>query len=250
MELFSDAIFDTTKPTGLIRKILGLSTDSESGDIILDFFAGSGTTAHAVMTQNSEDGGNRKFICVQMPELCDEESEAFKTGYKTIANIAKERIRRAGEKIKKEKKGKLDFENKGLDSGFKVFKLDDSNFKVWNGNVKNAEELEKQMLEFVDNVKKESTAENMLYELLLKSGLDPNVSVEKKNADGESYYAVDGEKLVAYLGEKLSKEFVESILKAKPEKMICLDRVFAGNDQLKTNTALSMKSAKIDFRVV
>ncbi len=243
----SSEIFDFPKSPHLISKLI--SSLNEKEGIILDFFAGSGTTAHAVMAQNAEDGGNRKFICVQMPELCDEESEAFKAGYKTIADIAKERIRRAGEKIKD------DFSAKGgpaagWDSGFKVFKLDDSNFKIWNGNVKNAEELEKQMLEFVDNVKKESTEENMFWELLLKSGLDPNVPVELKSGAGENYYCVDGGKLIVYLGSKISKEFVDDIVQAKPEKMICLDRAFAGNDQLKTNTALSMESAKIDFRVV
>jgi adenine-specific DNA-methyltransferase len=233
----------------LLQSLIRLG-NVKNNEIVLDFFAGAGTTAHAVIAQNAEDGGNRKFICVQMPEFCDEKSEAYKAGFKTIADIAKERIRRASEKIKKENGSKLNFENKKLDFGFKVFKLDDSNFKIWNGNVKDPEELEKQMLEFVDNVKKESTAENMLYELLLKSGLDPNVSVKKKKANGGSYYSVDGGKLIVHLEGKISKELVEKILKAKPEKMVCLDRAFSGNDQLKTNTALSMESAKIDFRVV
>ncbi len=246
--LFDTDYFSSPKPVKLIKYLCEIST--KENDIILDFFAGSGTTGHAVMAQNVEDGGNRKFICVQMPELCDKESEAHKAGYKNIADIAKERIRRSGAKIKKENGSKLNFENKKLDSGFKVFKLDDSNFKIWNGNVKDPEELEKQMLEFVDNVKKESTAENMLYELLLKSGLDPNVSVEKKKANGGSYYSVDDGKLIVHLEGKITKELVEEILKAKPEKMVCLDRAFGGNDQLKTNTALSMESAKIDFRAV
>lgn len=266
-------LFDNPKPIMLLQSLIRLG-NAKNNEIVLDFFAGAGTTGHAVMAQNAEDGGNRKFICVQMPELCDEESEAYKAGYKTIADIAKERIRRAGKKIEDEvsekrghlnglrevygyKKGEIkevqsdmDVPAYDFDLGFKVFKLDDSNFKVWNGNVKDAEELEKQMLEFVDNVKKESTEENMLWELLLKSGLDPNVAVEMKKSAGENYYSIDGGKLIVYLGKKLSKEFVDSIVQAKPEKMICLDRAFAGNDQLKTNTALSMESAKIDFRVV
>jgi adenine-specific DNA-methyltransferase len=221
----------------------------KNNEIVLDFFAGSGTMGHAVIAQNAEDGGNRKYICIQMPEICDEESEAYKAGYKTIADIAKERIRRAGKKIISDCHSR-ESGNPEPDTGFKVFKLDDSNFKIWNGNVKTAEELEKQMLEFVDNVKKESTEENMFWELLLKSGLDPNVLAEKKSVAGEDYYSVDGGKLILYLGSKLSKEFVDSIAQAKPEKMICLDRAFAGNDQLKTNSALSLESAKIDFRVV
>lgn len=137
---FNKRIFPKPKPIGTIKRCLKLSTTKD--DIILDFFAGSGTTAHAVMQLNKEDGGNRKYICVQLPEKCDEKSEAYKAGYKTIADIAKERIRRAGAKIRAEveaertkQKGQLQFDDAGIvpmpDSGFKVFKLANSNFKQW-----------------------------------------------------------------------------------------------------------------------
>ncbi|MDP4007748.1 MAG: site-specific DNA-methyltransferase [Candidatus Peregrinibacteria bacterium] len=247
-ELMGAKVFDFPKPTGLIRRMLTVATESE--DIVLDFFAGSGTTAHAVMELNSKDGGNRKCISVQLPELCDEKSEAFKSGYKNISDISKERIRRAGKRIKDEKGSQLDLDGNKLDTGFKVFKLDQSNFKIWRTDVKNDEELIEQMNIFVDNVKKESTQDNILYELVLKSGLDLNVDVDKKEADKKAYYLLDGGKLVICLEDKLSQGLVDAILADKPEKAICLDKAFGGNDQLKTNTVLQMEAGKIDFKII
>jgi adenine-specific DNA-methyltransferase len=241
--IFEEKIFDTPKPTLLIKRMLELSTNNDESDIVLDFFAGSGTTAHAVMQQNADDEGNRKWICVQLPELCNEESEAYKTGYKTIAEIGKERIRRAGEKIK-------DKSDKKDDLGFKVLKMDKSNFKIWQGKFKDTENLLNAMAEFVDNVQKGSKEENILFELILKSGLDLNVPVEEKEFGGEKYYSLDGGKLVVYLGKKITKELSEEIQKAKPEKFICLDGCFQNNDQLKTNISLQMEQEKIDFKVI
>ena len=222
----------------------------DGNDIILDFFAGSCTTAHAAMQLNAEDGGNRKFICVQLPEACDEKSEAFRAGYKTIADIGKERIRRAGKKIAGENSGKLDFDGSKLDSGFKVFKLGESNFKQWQENIETAEQLEKQMKMFIDNVKPETLQENILYELILKSGLDLNVTVEAKKADGKQYFVINGGNLIICLADKITKPLIEKITKTKPEKFICLDRAFGGNDQLKTNTALQLEAENIEFKVI
>jgi adenine-specific DNA-methyltransferase len=240
-KLLGGNYFDNPKPISLIKRFAELCTKSD--DIILDFFAGSGTTAHAVMQQNSEDGGNRKWICVQLPELCDEESEAYKAGYKNIAEIGKERIRRAGKKIEKESENKIDL-------GFKVLKLDKSNFKIWQGKFENTENLLNSMADFVDNVAKGSKEENILFELILKSGLDLNVPVEEKEFDGERYYLLDSGKLIIYLGKKITKELSEKIQKAKPEKFICLDGCFQNNDQLKTNISLQMEQEKIDFKVI
>lgn len=271
--------FETVKPVRLIKKLLfhvkktnDISLDD--GDIVLDFFAGSGTTAQAVMEQNAEDGGNRKWICVQLPELCDESSEAYKAGFKTIAEIGKERIRRAGRKIEeavsekrgylnglkevygykkgeaKEVQAEMDSPAYDFDSGFKVLKLDKSNFKVWQGKFENTGKLLDAMADFVDNVEKGSKEENILFELILKSGLDLNVPVEEKEFDGDKYYSLDGGKLVVYLGKKIIKEFAEEIQKAKPEKFICLDGCFQNNDQLKTNISLQMEQEKIDFKVI
>jgi len=223
----------------------------DDDDIILDFFAGSCTTAHSVMALNAEDGGTRKFICVQLAEPCEEESEAFKAGFKTIAEIGKERIRRAGKKIRKEMEGNLTFDKNRLDLGFKVFRLEESNFKQWRENVKTGEELKEQMRMFVDNVKKGAASEDMLFEIILKnSRFDLNVKVEKNTFDGVDYYVLaDGLEIIC-LAEKITKKLVERVLKDRPERFTCLDIAFKNNDQLKTNTALQMEAAKIEFKVI
>ena len=226
-------------------------------DIILDFFSGSATSAHAVMDLNKQDGGNRKYICVQLPELCDDKSEAFKAGYKTIADIAKERIRRVAKKIqaeidaeKEKKKGKLDFEPEQeepkIDLGFKVLKLSDSNFKQWQQlKGKDAKALEEQMKLFVDPVAENATIENMVYELLLKSGKDLNSQIERQG----DYYKVNTNELIFML-EKASQNIVDSVLNEKPLKVVALDKLFKGNDQLKTNTVLQMKDAGVEFKTI
>lgn len=250
--LLEKGVFDYTKHPNLIY---GLSQLIDGNDfIIIDFFAGSGTTAHAVMQLNSEDDGNRKYICVQLPEPCDGNSEAFKAGYKTIADIAKERIRRAGTKIRKEieveqekQSGQLDFDNakqvKMPDLGFKVFKLADSNFKQWRKiRGSDTETWRQQVMEFIDPVAENATVGNMVYELLLKSGKNLNSTIEHK----DGYYAVNDRELILML-ESATQETVDAVLASQPDKVIALDRLFEGNDQLKTNTVLQMKDAGITF---
>lgn len=249
--------FDTPKPVRLLKQMLLIGTDNNS--IILDFFAGSATTAHAVMQLNKEDGGNRKYILVQMPELCDEKSEAFKAGYKTIAEIAKERIRRAGKKIREEierevekKKGELNFaadDNQAelqVDTGFKVFRLSESNFKQWQQPENyTAEALAEQLKLFIDPVAENADLQNMVYELLLKSGKDLNVKIE----DNDGYYLIDGNDLALIL-EKVDEKLIAEVLCEYPQKVIALDRIFKNNDQLKTNTALQMKDAGVEFKTI
>ena len=273
-ELFDKKkLFENPKPTDFLKRILIISCNIN--DYALDFFAGSGTTAHAVMQLNSEDGGNRKCISVQLPEITDEKSEAYKAGYKTIADIAKERIRRAGKKIQKEIKEKIKAKEKEIeelesqldidgkeekinklkteieqlknqDLGFKVLKLSDSNFKQWQqiqGN--DAEALEKQMKLFVDPVSETATTENMVYELLLKSGKDLNSILRLRSG----YYVVNEGELILML-EKATQEIVNKVIAEKPQKVVALDRLFKGNDQLKTNTSLQMKDAEIEFKTI
>jgi len=290
-ELFDDTKpFDYPKPKLLINHLLTIAT--KNNDLILDFFAGSGTTAHAVMDLNKEDGGNRKYICVQLPELCDEKSEAYKAGYKTIAEISKERIRRAGKKIQAENelkiknyelaitKLKTEFQTEetineiknqqskieqlsapsrhceergnpgragvGIDLGFKVLKLADSNFKQWQQiEGKDAKALAEQMKLFVDPVSESATIENMVYELLLKSGKDLNSPIEKK----DSYFKINNSELILLL-EKATQEIIDAVIAAKPIKVIALDKLFKGNDQLKTNTVLQMKEAGVEFKTI
>lgn len=242
-ELGLTAIFTNPKPTKLIKLMSQLST--ENTDIILDFFAGSCTTAHAVLDLNKQDNGNRKFIMVQLPEKCDEKSEAFKAGYKTIAEIGKERIRRVLKKIKEEQDGKLDFGEGKQDLGFKVFKLQKSNFKIWQPKIENEEELVRQLELHIDPVDENAKTENILYELLLKSGIPLTAKIEMK----EGRYLVN-ENEIALMLVKVDEGIIKDIMAEKPNKIITLDRLFKNNDQLKTNTALQMKDAGIDFKVV
>ncbi len=237
-------IFDFPKSPFFINKLTS-ALDNKNG-IILDFFSGSCTTAHAVLDLNKEDVGNRKFIMVQLPEKTDIKSEAYKAGYETIADIGKERIRRVIKKIEHEQKEKLNFGENKQDLGFKVFKLRESNFKIWRGDkFKSEEELEEQLLAFVNPVKEGSIEENMLYELLLKSGIDLDCRIENKN----NYYLINENELVIALS-KINEEIIKNIIETKPLKVITLDKLFKGNDQLKTNTTLQMKDAGIEFKVV
>lgn len=254
-DLFEKPPFDSPKPTRLIKQALRIGSDKDS--IILDFFAGSGTTAHAVMQLNKEDGGHRKFICVQLPEPCDEKSEAYKAGYNTIAEISKERIRRASAKIKAEvlaaqaeQQQKLQFEEENAlqmpDLGFKVFKLSDSNFKPWrNIPGANKEEWKQQIIDFINPVAENATVENMMYELLLKSGKSLNSKI--KHAD--NCYCINGGEL-ALLLESVGQATVDAVLSRHPQKVIALDKLFEGNDQLKTNTALQMRDAGVEFKTI
>lgn len=252
-DLLNGDYFTNPKPVELVVRMLELSARDQD-DIILDFFAGSGTTAHAVMQLNKEDGGTRKYICVQLPEPCDEKSDAAKAGYATIADIAKERIRRASTKIRtaveaeqEKQREQLDFDKtqqtKSPDLGFKVFKLSDSNFKQWRKTRSSETEAwQQQVMEFIDPVAENATVDNMVYELLLKSGKDLNSSVEHK----DGYYVVNGHELILML-ESVTQETVDVVQAAHPDKVIALDRLFEGNDQLKTNTALQMRDAGITF---
>ncbi|MDD2631285.1 MAG: site-specific DNA-methyltransferase, partial [Bacteroidales bacterium] len=266
------AVFETPKSVLLIEQLIQMGAQD---GIILDFFSGSGSTAEAVLSINREDRGNRKYICVQLPELCDEKSEAYKAGYKNIAEISKERIRRAGKKIGEEinteiKKieaeitklqgelptddTKTEIENlkskieqlKNQDLGFKVLKLEDSNFKQWQQiEGKDAKALAEQMKLFVDPVSESATIENMVYELLLKSGKDLNSKIENK----DDFYIINDKELVLML-ENATQEIINSVISKKPNKVIALDKLFKGNDQLKTNTVLQMRDAGIEFKTI
>jgi adenine-specific DNA-methyltransferase len=246
-EIFGEKIYDYPKPISLIKHIISILSDGNNEEMILDFFSGSGTTAHAVLDLNKQDNGNRKFIMVQLPEKCDEKSEAYKAGYKTIAEIGKERIRRVIKNIKEDKQGKLDVDGNAAkqDLGFKVFKLQQSNFKIWRSDVKTEEELVGQLTLHTDPVDENATIENILYELLLKSGVPLTARIEEKGG----YYLVNGGEIALIL-KKIDESIIEAVISEQPQKVITLDRLFENNDQLKTNTALQLKDAEIDFRVV
>lgn len=240
---FNKEIFPKPKPIGTIRRLLQLITKPTDEDIILDFFAGSATTGHAVYEQNAADGGNRKFILVQLPEKCDEKSDAFKAGYKNISDIGKERLRLAAKAIAKESSNQLDFNGtQNLDAGFKVFKLDRSNFKVWEGSVEQSAELEKQLSLHVDHIAKASTPEDILYELLLKAGFSLTTKVEKVKMAGKEVFSIHEGALLICLEKELTQQLIDALAEANPVQVICLDEGFNGNDQLKANAVQTFKA--------
>lgn len=255
VELFGNKLFSFPKPSTFIQHFL--NTISSKDYIVLDFFSGSGTLAQAVYQKNKEDGGNRKYICVQLSEKIDFQTQAGQAGYKTIPDIAKERIRRAAKKVgeehKKEtkiQKSEIPFEANKVDPkndlGFKVFKLSESNFKQWQ-QIKNKDSkaLEEQMKLFVDPVAETATIENMVYELMLKSGKNLNSKI--KNEKG--FYSINDEELILLL-DKAEQKIIDGIISAKPKKVVALDKLFKDNDQLKTNTVLQMKDAGIEFKTI
>ena len=255
IDMFGNAqFFSFPKPKSFILRLLSIGTEDNEENIVLDFFAGSSTTAHAILEQNKEDGVNRKFIMVQLPEVCDVNSEACNAGYKTIADLGKERIRRAIKKIAEQENGKLDLNGSGQhDRGFKVFKLTESNFKIWDGTApKDVEQLKILLQEFAENIRPGTTKLGMLYEILLKAGFPLTAKVEKLEIAGQEIYAVEDQELFLCLEYEILEETVRQILTCypKPKQFISLDSSFCGNDQLKTNTQLQMRDHDIKFRTV
>ena len=218
--------FDYPKPVSLIERCLQLYSDKDS--LILDFFSGSATTAHAVMQLNAEDGGNRKFIMVQLPELTDEKSEAYKAGYKNICEIGKERIRRAGAKIKEENPEKA----QNLDTGFRVLKLDSSNMKDVFYSPKETSQLE--LFRYVDNVKDDRTSEDLLFQVMLELGATLDSKIEESEVDGKTIYNVADGYLVACFDQEVSDEVVTAIAKMQPTYAVLRDTSLA-NDATATN---------------
>jgi len=249
IDLFGAAqTFSFPKPSKLIHPLLNLGSIAEDSDIILDFFAGSATTAHAVFDVNKQDNGNRKFIMVQLPEPCGNDSEAFKSGYKTIADIGKERIRRVIKKIEAERANQdrknaealpgMAKELPEIDLGFKVLKLDKSNFKPWQKLDPSApvEKIEKQLELHIDHINPEAKPEDLLYEILLKAGFTPTEKIETKIIAGKNVFSIADGALLLCLEKPVTKELIDAVAEAEPMQFICLDSAFLGNDQLKANT--------------
>ncbi|SDU55338.1 site-specific DNA-methyltransferase [Desulfobacula phenolica] len=237
-------IFDHPKPSITIQHMINIATEKK--DIIMDFFAGTAPTAHAVMKLNKQDGSTRKFIMVQLPEPCGEKSEAFKAGYKTIADIGKERIRRAGDKIVEENQDKEGIEN--LDIGFKVFKLDSSNIKPWDADFDN---LEDALWDSIENIKKDRTQDDVLYELLLKFGLDLTLPIEERKIADKTIYVIGLGALVICLDSDITIDVVEGIGKLKQElepeimRVVFKDSGFK-NDVVKTNAVQILRQHQIE----
>lgn len=245
-KLIESNVFDTPKPIGLISKLLTLGSGQNNHDIILDFFAGSGTTAHAVMDLNAEDGGNRKWVCVQLPETTDEKSEAYKAGYKTIAEISRERIRRAGDKI-----------GKG-DVGFKSFKLSSSNYRKWNELTADddTEKLLQQSKLFIENPLVDNyNKQSVVFEILVKEGFDLNTKIvrvpqviktvngKEKTFDFEYYVALgEGRKLVVTFEPVVEMEKVEVIDMGNSDVFVCFDNALDDTTKVNLGRKVSVKT--------
>jgi len=261
----NDKIFQSPKSVETIKQLLLMASHRDS--IILDFFAGSATTAHSTMQLNTEDGGSRKFIMAQLPEPCDENTEAYKSGYKTIAEISKERIRRAAAKIKEDiiRRGEKFFAPTNLDLGFKVFKLDSTNIKPWEVDF---DLTERTLEDFISNIKPDRREEDVLYEILLKYGLDLTLPIDEwimdngklimkeerhsqlSTLNSQLVYSIGMGALIICLADAISLEVVEGMAKLKEElnpeimRVVFKDSGFK-DDVVKTNAVQILKQAGI-----
>ena len=217
--------FDFAKPVGLIRYLITIM-NQEKDIIVLDFFSGSATTAHAVMQLNAEDGGNRKFIMVQLPEATDEKSEAYKAGYKNICEIGKERIRRAGKKIKEESP----LTTQDLDTGFRVLKLDSSNMQdvYYTPSEFNEQKL------FDDNIKPDRTEEDLLFQTMIDLGIELSAKIEKRSIAGKTVWSVSDGYLMACFDEEVNETTITEIARQQPYYFVMRDSSLA-NDQVADN---------------
>ena len=243
-ELLGDAnVFENPKPSGLVTELIKLGCDADG--IILDFFAGSGTTAHATLKLNQEDNGRRRFILVQLPERTEKEK------YPTIAHLTRERVRRVFESMSKQIQLKIP-QAQAEDAGFRAFRLAESNFTVWNGNTSQTEDDVVRQLELhVSHILPERTSEDVLFEILFKSGFELSTKTETLVLCGVTVYSIASGAMLICLEKELKIELIRAIADLKPERVIFLDEGFAANDQLKTNAVQIMKSKGVtSFRTV
>ena len=236
--LIPEVHFDNPKPINLMKYLISVTSSQDC--IILDFFSGSATTAHAVMQLNAEDGGNRKFILVQLPESCDEKSDAYKAGFKTICEIGKERIRRVGNKIKEDSSGTR------LDVGFRVFRIDESNMKdVYY----HPTELEQQsLLDMVSNIKDDRTDMDLLYACLLDWGVEIHLPHTSTDLDGCTVHNVDNGALMACFSPNVPRSVVEYMAEQQPLRAVFRDNAFASDDA-KINVTEIFKNLSPDTKV-
>lgn len=237
LSIFGENTFDTPKPTGIIKKMMRVATSEDS--VILDFFSGSATTAHAVMQLNAEDGGHRKFIMVQLPEETAEDSEAFKAGYKTICEIGKERIRRAGSKIKSETGADIDY-------GFRVLKLDDTNMQEVYYTP--AETDQQMLLGFESNIKPDRTDLDLLFSCLLDWGLPLSMPYSSEQIEGVTVHTYNEGDLIACFDKAIPESAIKTIAKRQPLRVVFRDDSFADSPS-KINVSEIFKMLSPDTRV-
>jgi len=249
-------VFDNPKSSLDLERLIEYL--SEPGDLVVDFFAGTGTTAHGVLLANRKTTVQRRFICVQLPESISTDTEtgrnAVSMGCRTIADICKERLRRVIQKLEKENDGKLPLHgNHKPDLGFKVFKLAESNFKTWNAIVPPDDTaiLLQQLELHIDHIRNNRTAEDILYEILLKSGFPLTTPVEQHTLAGKTVFSVAGGVLFICLERQLTLDLIRAMAEHRPERVVCLDNGFTGNDQLKANAVQIFKTKGVtSFKTV
>ena len=262
--------FDFPKPVRLVQRMVALA--SKSDDIILDFFSGSATTAHAVMQLNAEDGGNRRFIMVQLPEVCDEKSEAARNGYPNICEIGKERIRRAGKKLMQQVTSGQGTENgegfgcgvpsteaeweyatkNVLDIGFKVFRLDSSNLKLWDDTPIESGDLDSlfaRMNGIIDNLKPGRSEDDLVYEILLKMGYPLTADVAALEVDGLTVYTVEQNSMLICLQPGVTAETVEKLAVLGPKKIVLIENALADNSAM-SNAHYLLENRGIELKIV
>lgn len=245
------SLFDFAKNVEVIRNLI-IASGCETGDIVLDFFAGSGTTAQAVLELNRDDGQSRSFLCVQMEEAVAEDSEAYKKGYRTISEVCAERIRGAMGTLSDRSNGKLDFQENDQNLGFRFYRLNYSNFKKWNSDLVDKETLLKQIEIFKEPLASQSADSfELLAELLLKSGIPLSSKTERKQTvTGTPFYVVEGH--VVYALDSLSDDLLGEIEALKPTMFVTLGNLFTGEkaDETMTNWKLQLQEAGIEFKLI
>ena len=245
--------FSYPKPTSLLKLLI--NSLNETDGIFLDFFSGSATTAHAVMQLNAEDNGNRQFICVQLPELCDEKSEAFKANFKNICEIGKERIRRAGKKLTENTNGQLSLEEKQpLDIGFKVLKLDTSNLAQWDSTPTEEQgALFARLHEIENSVKSDRTDLDVVYEVMLKLGVPLDFPVQEIQINDKKAYSIGENCLVLvcidYGKDGISPEDVEKMCEYLPAKIVSTQQAFKDDVSL-SNAHYILKDREIEIKLL
>ncbi|WP_404430957.1 site-specific DNA-methyltransferase [Sutcliffiella horikoshii] len=239
-ELFKGKVFDYSKPIEMIKTLVEITTNEN--DLILDFFAGSSSTAHAVLEFNANNGGNRRFIMVQLPEKTDEKSQVYKLGYKNLCEIGRKRIILAKEKINEDNHAA-----EKIDAGFRVFKLDETNLKTWD---EESMDLEKNLLDFVEPVKEGRTQEDVVYEIILKYGIDLSVPIQEIVIEGQTVFSVGMGYLLICLEHDLALEQIEELAKNQPARIVFYDEGFK-DDTVRTNAQQILKRYGVeDIRVI
>lgn len=244
----SSSLFDYPKPVDLIKLLVPLIAKEQ--DIVLDFFAGSGTTGQAVLEANAADGWQRRYILVQLPERFEPGSDGHFAGYRSICDVSRERIRRAGEKILEDEAAKLDGRAHSLDVGFRAYKLADTNFTKWRADSGLSEdELVGLFADLADSADDHARPEALLTEVLLKLGFSLTEKIETVEVEGLSVFSVADGLMMAYLDEHTQPTLdqLRALVGEEPERLVVLEDTFQGNDELKTNLVQECRTRNVDL---